>query len=86
MPESVPRFLEKDRELFYAMGASRDGEIRFSLASNAFSCREEIVGGNGCRPSFSEFPHPSVLPNLGAQVLIHLPQVETRGARLEPHK
>jgi hypothetical protein len=47
----------------------RDGEVRFSSASNAFSSCAEIVGSNGCRPSFSEFPHPSMLPNQGATSL-----------------
>ena len=65
---SVLRFLEKGRALVWAFSMQwkpRDGEIRFSSASNAFSSCAKMVGGNGCRPSFSEFPHPSVAKSGG---------------------
>ena len=64
----VLRFLENGKALVWAFTMQlkpRDGEIRFPSASNAFSSCTEIEGGNGCRPSFSEFPHPSVAKSEG---------------------
>ena len=66
--KNVPTAPENGRALVWAFSMQwkpRDGEIRFSLASNAFSSCAEMVGGNGCRPSFSEFPHPSVAKSGG---------------------
>jgi len=62
----------------------REWEIRFSSAFNAFRSYWEMVGGNGCRPSFSEFLTPSVAHPGGIQVLTDLLLVETRGAKLDP--
>ena len=65
-------FLENGRALVWALSMQwrpRDGGIRFSSASNAFSSCTKMVGGNGCRPSFSESPHPSVAKSGGGKSL-----------------
>jgi hypothetical protein len=61
----------------------REQKIRFSSASNAFSSYAKILGCNGCRPSCSAFPTPSVLHSRGVQVLTGLLRMEMGGAKLE---
>jgi len=48
-----------------------------------FSSCAKILGCNGCRPSFTGFPTPSVTDPRGVQILTDLLLVETRGAILE---
>jgi len=66
--KNVTRFPGSGRALVWAFSMQfqpREGDIRFSSASNAFCSCAEMVGGNGCRPLFNEFPPPSVAKSGG---------------------
>ena len=76
--KSMPRFLENGRALVWTSSIQfkpRDGKIRFSSASNAFSSCTCVVGGNGCRPSFSKFSRPSVVAS-GGGTSLDIPTIE----------